>query len=178
MGPEGPCQRGMKTLNMIGFAALLSTLAACAAPTEPSSSDQETQTAAVTGSGEGKPVSEPTKPAQPAPAPKPGLGAVPPACTALPKQVGTANPAGVYCAALGHAASGDQCAFPDGTSCEQWAFYRGECGQERSFCNLNGGSVSNKSEDMGGWAASYALCTLPGGEQCQGQTFARTCSCE
>jgi putative hemolysin len=78
---------------------------------------------------------------------------------------------------LGYQLANEQCSFPDGTSCEEWAFYRGECGKSHSFCNLHGGSVANKVEDMGGWTASYALCTL-GGHECQEDVFAHTCSCE
>jgi putative hemolysin len=84
----------------------------------------------------------------------------------------------VYCLQLGYALTSEQCAFPDGTSCEQWSFYRGECGQAHSFCNLHGGTVANKTEDMGTWTASYALCTLPSGSSCHEDAFARSCSCE
>ncbi len=47
------------------------------------------------------------------------------------------NPASVYCKerggrlAIRTAADGSQvgvCMFPDGGECEEWAFYRGECG--------------------------------------------------
>ncbi len=47
------------------------------------------------------------------------------------------NPASVFCEEKGYqleirtAAEGSQtgyCLFPDGTECEEWAFYRGECG--------------------------------------------------
>jgi inhibitor of cysteine peptidase len=49
------------------------------------------------------------------------------------------NPASVYCQENGgrwelrSAADGGQygvCIFPDGSECEEWAFYRGECGPE------------------------------------------------
>ena len=51
--------------------------------------------------------------------------------------VGLANPASVYCEGQGYtlemrtSADGGQygvCIFPDGSECEEWAFYRGECG--------------------------------------------------
>ena len=47
------------------------------------------------------------------------------------------NPASVYCTQEGNkleihtAADGSQngiCVFPDGSTCEEWAYYRGECG--------------------------------------------------
>lgn len=50
-----------------------------------------------------------------------------------------ANPASVYCIKSGYAleikkgTDGGQygvCKFPDGTECEEWAFYKGECGVE------------------------------------------------
>jgi uncharacterized protein len=59
-----------------------------------------------------------------------------PAATAMP-QVGMPNPASVYCTQNGNkleirtAADGSQngvCVFPDGNTCDEWAYYRGECG--------------------------------------------------
>jgi putative hemolysin len=57
--------------------------------------------------------------------------------TATPEPaVGLANPASVYCEEQGYTleirtqADGGQygvCVFPDGSECEEWAFYRGEC---------------------------------------------------
>jgi putative hemolysin len=53
--------------------------------------------------------------------------------------MGVANPASVYCDAQGYdleirtnPETGGQvgyCVFPDGSACEEWDFYRGECGQ-------------------------------------------------
>jgi putative hemolysin len=71
------------------------------------------------------------------------------ACTALQPQTGSKstptsvpqanmpNPASVYCTQNGNkleihtAADGSQngvCVFPDGGTCDEWAYYRGECG--------------------------------------------------
>lgn len=58
-----------------------------------------------------------------------------PATTDMP-QVGMPNPASVYCTQNGNkleiqtAADGSQngiCVFPDGSACDEWAYYRGEC---------------------------------------------------
>jgi len=58
-----------------------------------------------------------------------------PAATNMP-QVGMPNPASVYCTQQGNkleiltAADGSQngiCIFPDGSTCDEWAYYRGEC---------------------------------------------------
>jgi len=52
-------------------------------------------------------------------------------------QVGMPNPASVYCEQNGNkleiqtAADGSQsgvCVFPDGSTCDEWAYFRGECG--------------------------------------------------
>lgn len=118
-----------------------------------------------------------------APAPKPAPNPTPgPVCTPIAAPsggtgIGLANPAAVYCEGSGHSTSGDDCVFADGTKCEQWSFYRGECGQAHSFCNQNGGKISNVTEDMGGWTASYALCTLPSGASCEETEFAQSCGC-
>ena len=67
------------------------------------------------------------------------------ACTAAPQpqaatnipQAGMPNPASVYCTQQGNkleirtAADGSQsgvCVFPDGNTCDEWAYFRGECG--------------------------------------------------
>ena len=59
-----------------------------------------------------------------------------PAATDMP-QVNMPNPASVYCTQKGNkleirtAADGSQngiCVFPDGSTCDEWAYYRGECG--------------------------------------------------
>ncbi len=56
--------------------------------------------------------------------------------TAIP-QANMPNPASVYCEQNGNkleiqtASDGSQsgvCIFPDGSTCDEWAYYRGECG--------------------------------------------------
>lgn len=56
--------------------------------------------------------------------------------TETPQAVGIANPASVYCEEHGGtvdirtAADGSQsgaCVFPDGSECDEWAYFRGEC---------------------------------------------------
>jgi putative hemolysin len=59
-----------------------------------------------------------------------------PTATDIP-QAGIPNPASVYCNEQGNkneirmAADGSQngiCVFPDGSECDEWAYFRGECG--------------------------------------------------
>ena len=58
-----------------------------------------------------------------------------PADTTFDSPLGLANPASAYCEEQGYElemrtdASGTvgYCIFPDGTECEEWAFYRGDC---------------------------------------------------
>ena len=58
------------------------------------------------------------------------------ACASSQPEAGLANPASVYCEQNGNkheirtAPDGAQsgiCVFPDGSSCDEWAYYRGEC---------------------------------------------------
>jgi hypothetical protein len=72
-----------------------------------------------------------------------------PAVTDMP-QAGMPNPASVYCTQRGNkleihtAADGSQkgtCVFPDGSTCDEWTYYRGECGSTGS------GSI----EEITGW---------------------------
>lgn len=92
--------------------------------------------------------------------------------------VGPANPAAVYCVKLGYKAEAEQCIFPDGTSCEQWSFWRAQCGQSFSYCNRQGGQVRNEEADAGGFTTSSAVCTLKDGKRCDEHTFQETGKCE
>jgi putative hemolysin len=65
----------------------------------------------------------------------PQVQALEPAATDMP-QVNMPNPASVYCEQNGNkleiqtASDGSQsglCVFPDGSTCDEWAYYRGEC---------------------------------------------------
>jgi len=84
-----------------------------------------------------------------------------------PAAGGLANPASTYCVALKYDlqirsdASGAQagyCVFPDKTECEEWAFFRGECGQAKSLCGQDGGTI--KASDSG------PSCTFKDGSTC------------
>lgn len=106
-----------------------------------------------------------------------GAGSSPSASEDERGSVGVPPPAGEYCAKLGFTVAESDCKFPDGTSCEQWAFYRGQCGQSHSYCNQHGGAVSSKTEDMGSWTAVYGVCDI-NGKQCKEGSYFQTGKCE
>jgi putative hemolysin len=83
-----------------------------------------------------------------------------------------ANPASVYCSEQGYKSeirtdsSGGQagyCVFDDTTECDEWAFFRGECGQDKSFCAKNGGQIQKGD--------SGATCLFPDGSSCPEYDF-------
>lgn len=79
---------------------------------------------------------------------------------------GMANPASVYCQLLGYtneiqdtdAGQVGVCVFPDNTSCEEWAFLNGTCGQAHSYCALQGLTIQTVTDDSGGFSQEYAVC--------------------
>ena len=91
---------------------------------------------------------------------------------------GLPNPSTTYCITLGYTsqvktAAGGQygvCVFPDKTSCTEWAFLNGECGQAHSYCEKKaGGKISAYSGSacpMELGQSKCAMCTLPGGATC------------
>ena len=81
------------------------------------------------------------------------LETVEPTATIIP-QVNMPNPASVYCEQNGNkleikTASDDSqsgiCVFPDGSTCGEWAFYRGECGPADVEATTEANSGSNDS---------------------------------
>jgi hypothetical protein len=74
-------------------------------------------------------------------------------------QANMPNPASVYCEQNGNkleihtAADGSQsgvCVFPDGSTCDEWAYFRGECGPAASGGGP-GGSVGTEEQASGGY---------------------------
>jgi len=79
------------------------------------------------------------------------------ACTA--PQANMPNPASVYCEQNGNkleiqtASDGSQsgiCIFPDGSTCDEWAYFRGECGPAASGGGP-GGSGGTSGDGSGGY---------------------------
>ncbi len=89
---------------------------------------------------------------------------------------GLANPASVYCADAGYTeetrsdANGEYgvCIFPDGTECESWAFFRGECGLDKTYCAQQGGTPEVRN--------AVLVCVFSDGTSCpEAEYAAGTC---
>ena len=61
-------------------------------------------------------------------------------CFAIP------NPASVLCSTLNYQAMEGDCIFPDGSRCEQWSFWRGECGKKFHICTVRGGTLDQMNK--------------------------------
>ena len=80
--------------------------------------------------------------------------------------IGMPNPASFYCQELGYqlemreTEEGTQgvCVFFDGTECEEWDFLAGRCGQEKSYCELQGYDLQEAGE--------IANCVFDDGSSC------------
>jgi putative hemolysin len=106
-----------------------------------------------------------------------------------------ANPATVNCELKGYRSQvritedGSQygvCIFPDGSECEEWAFYRGECvpvpekstgDADRSIanpssvnCEQKGFRMETRTSDDG---SQYGVCIFPDGSECEEWAFLR-----
>ncbi len=82
------------------------------------------------------------------------------------------NPAAVYAAKLGYKYEISKegkgiVIFPDGTSCDEWDFFRGKAGQKWSYCEQHKGKIENRVEDMGMWTEEHAVCVFPDGSECE-----------
>ena len=112
-----------------------------------------------------------------------------------PAMVGMPNPASVYCAEHGgtvdirdgEGGQAGYCVFADGSECEEWAFFRGECtppGVEPKpaaevfanmanpssvYCTENGG----KSEIRQGDGGEVGYCVFADGSECEEWAFFR-----
>jgi putative hemolysin len=101
------------------------------------------------------------------------------------------NPASRYCREQGYQlelrtdASGTTgyCVFPDGSECEEWAFYRGECGPAdtadesplglpnpaSAYCEEQGYELEMRTDASG----TVGYCIFPDGTECEEWAFYR-----
>jgi putative hemolysin len=99
------------------------------------------------------------------------------------------NPASKYCVEQGNKleirseAGGEvgYCLFPDGSECEEWAFYRGECAPGEGgkgadmpnpasvHCDEQGGKLEIRTEAGG----EVGYCLFPDGSECEEWAFYR-----
>ncbi|HXY62622.1 MAG TPA: hypothetical protein VEJ22_06780, partial [Nitrospirota bacterium] len=76
------------------------------------------------------------------------------------------QPAAKYCTDLGYSLNNDLCVFPDQTSCPEWEFFYGTCGQQFSYCEKNGFTLQTRTDNMGTWTAIYAVCVFNDTSEC------------
>jgi putative hemolysin len=103
------------------------------------------------------------------------------ALLAVPAAMGVPDPSSVYCDALGYGIetrtnpeTGGEvgyCVFPDGSACPTWDFYRGKCGQNFTYCELQGNRIENRVEDMGDFTVEYAVCVFNDSSECGEQRY-------
>ncbi len=109
------------------------------------------------------------------------------------EQSGLPNPAAVYCEEQGGTVdmrtddAGNVygvCVFPDGSECDEWAFYRGECAPGGSlggdgagtanpaseYCVEQGGTLEIRTNDADN---QYGVCVFADGSECDEWAFFR-----
>ncbi len=82
---------------------------------------------------------------------------------------GLVAPSAAYCVQLGYELTVNKteegefgvCRFPDGSSCKDWDFLRGKCGQEYSYCAQKGYGLKTITGD----GLEYAVCILENGTE-------------
>lgn len=82
-----------------------------------------------------------------------------PASTDMP-QAGIPNPASAYCEQNGgrleivtddNDSQSGQCVFPDGSACDEWAYYRGDCGPVAQPTSMSVMTVEAITEEVADW---------------------------
>ena len=79
---------------------------------------------------------------------------------------GMSNPAAVYCQELGYEyevvgtdeGQSGTCIFPDGSTCNEWSFLQGKCGQGYSYCARQGYGSITKTDGKNPLSREYTVC--------------------
>ncbi|MBN2014599.1 MAG: DUF333 domain-containing protein [Candidatus Altiarchaeota archaeon] len=101
---------------------------------------------------------------------------------------GLSNPASVYCEEQGFGleirtdenGSYGVCVFPDGSECEEWAFYRGECNYTQSKITIEEAiSIANATEEVQEFLKLYPDANLTAIQDCcaEVKVYGGECKC-
>lgn len=96
---------------------------------------------------------------------------------------GMGNPAAENCIDQGYEYQNGRCIFPDGSSCDGWEFFRGECSYTPEpapqpigmpnpasvYCTQNGGTLEIEQTPEG----ERGICRFPDGSSCDEWAFYR-----
>lgn len=82
------------------------------------------------------------------------------------------DPATGYCYVMGYESRIDEgpegqygiCIFPDGSECDEWAFFAGTCGQAYSYCVRMGYDLITKTDGRNSYSPTYSVCVQNGQE--------------
>lgn len=111
-------------------------------------------------------------------------GLLGPGTESLGGSIGMSNPAADYCEGRGYDYSGGMCVFPDGSSCDAWEFFRGECSYRpepekpigmpnpaSTYCTAQGYRLDIRTNPLTGGEVGY--CVFPDGSSCEEWAFYR-----
>ncbi len=81
------------------------------------------------------------------------------------RREGTADPAAIYCNQMGYnykivEDNGQRgvCIMPNKEECDEWDFYKGKCGEEYSYCTVNGYELRTEDDGKDPFSVEYAVC--------------------
>lgn len=100
------------------------------------------------------------------------IGSDGPALRCSGNGIGMADPATLYCEELGYAyeivdtpeGQHGVCVFPDGSSCDEWRFLEGKCGESYSYCARQGYGLITKTDGNNPFSREYSVCVHDGEE--------------
>jgi uncharacterized protein len=112
-----------------------------------------------------------------------------PKAAPTPAQAGLPNPASQYCVAKGgkleirneKGGQAGYCVFPDGSECDEWAYFRNQCapGSSKSSANMVNPASKFCTDQGYKWEArdesggQVGYCLFPDGSECEEWAFYR-----
>lgn len=87
--------------------------------------------------------------------------------------LGIVNPAATYCQELGYQYTIEKtpkgecgvCHLPDGSTVNEWEFFKGEVGEDYSYCKQKGYEIKIVSDDRCQYSSECAVCVLKYGTE-------------
>jgi hypothetical protein len=91
---------------------------------------------------------------------------------------GGGSPQADYCTKLGYSDDNGSCTFSNGTSCQDFLFFNGSCGQPFSYCEKQGGTISTLTISTDAGTGTESQCTTTSGATCWDYDYLLTGTCQ